>query len=90
MISVPDKAHSPGARAADDAPIEAWRQRMGTTEAQQRFRARASLCELPNAQLKSRFGLGAVMVRGLYKVGCVALLAAITANILAHGASLLS
>jgi transposase len=90
LIPVPDKVSESGKRAADDLPIQQWKQRMDTAEAKQTYRARASLCELPNAQLKGRFGLAAVAVRGLYKVTCVALLAALTANLLAHGAALLT
>lgn len=90
LVPVPETRHEQGRHAADDEPIHAWRERMSTAEARQTYRARASLCELPNGQLKSRFGLAALVVRGLYKVTCVALLGAITANILAHGAALLS
>lgn len=90
LIAVPDRRHEPGPNAADDAALRAWRERMSTAEGQQTYRARASLCELPNAHLKTRFGFTGVVVRGLYKVTCVALMAAITHNLLAHGASLLS
>lgn len=90
LIPVPDKPQTRGDRAENDASLQAWHQRMSTPEAKQTYRARASLCELPNAHFKSRFGLAAVTVRGLYKVTCVAILGALTANLLAHGAALLS
>lgn len=89
LIPVPDTRKEQGKHATNDEPLRAWRERMSTPEAQQTYRARPSLCELPNAHFKSRFGLSAVLVRGIYKVTCVALLGAITANILAHGAAAL-
>lgn len=51
---------------------------------------RASLCELPNAHLESRLGLGQLLVRSLPKVTCVALLAALSVNLLAHASALLA
>ena len=79
-----------GAHVDDDAPIAAWRARMQTDEAKQTFRARASLCELPNAHFKSRLGLGHLLVRGLDKVMCVVLLTALASNLLAHAHALLA
>ena len=64
--------------------VEAWRERMKTDEAKRAYRARAALCELSNAHLKCHHGTAAVLVRGLAKVTCVALLGAIAANVLAH------
>ena len=46
-----------------------------------------ALCELANAHLKSHHGTALVLVRGLEKVTCVALLAALANNILAHATS---
>jgi len=63
---------------------------MQTDEAKQLFRARASLCELPNAHFKSRLGLGHLLVRGLNKITCVALLTALASNLLAHMHALLA
>jgi hypothetical protein len=57
---------------------------MATDEAKQLLRARASLCELPNAHAKTRFTLSSLVVRGVERVTCVALLVAITHNVLAH------
>jgi transposase len=88
LISVP--ARVPGEHADDDAPITAWRARMQTDEAKRTFRARASLCELPNAHFKSRLGLGHLLVRGLNKVTCVVLLTALASNLLAHVHTLLA
>ena len=86
LISVPSKSLKPGPNADKDAPIEAWRARMQTDEAKRTFRARASLCELPNAHLKHHHGVAQVLLRGLEKVTCVALLAGLTANLLQHAA----
>jgi transposase len=82
LIPVPDREH--GSKAKVEPEIVAWRERMQTDEAKQAMRARASLCELPNAHLKTRLGLGHLLVRGLSKVTCVVLLTALAANILAH------
>lgn len=91
LIPVPTpRPGATGEHADDDAPIVAWRERMQTDEAKQTFRARASLCELPNAHFKSRLGLGHLLVRGLNKVTCVVLLTALASNLLAHAHTLLA
>jgi hypothetical protein len=48
-----------------------------------------SLCELSNAHLKHHHGVAQVLVRGTAKVTCVALLCALTANLVTHAAALL-
>jgi IS5 family transposase len=63
---------------------------METTEAKRHYRARAGLCELPNAHLKCHHGMAQVFVRGIERVTCVALLAALAANLLAHASVLLT
>ena len=73
----------------ETAVITAWRERMMHPASKQLLRARASLCELPNAHAKTRFTMASVLVRGLEKVTCVALLVALTSNLLGHAASLL-
>ncbi len=70
--------------------VEEWKQRMQTDEGKRLYKARAGLAELPNAHAKSRFGLDHVLVRGIEKVGCVALLAAITFNLTQHAIGLLA
>jgi hypothetical protein len=70
--------------------VEAWRERMKTDDAKRAYRARAALCELSNAHLKCHHGTAAVLVRGLAKVTCVALLGAIAANVLAHATAWLA
>ena len=62
---------------------------MQTDEAKRAYRSRAALCELSNAHLKHHHGVAQLLVRGVAKVTCVVLLAAIANNMLAHAASLL-
>jgi hypothetical protein len=54
------------------------------------YRARAGLAELPNASVKGRLGLGQFLLRGIDRVTCVALLTAITHNVLSHVSALVS
>ena len=62
---------------------------METDEAKKLYRARASLCELMNAHLRTHHGIGHFLVRGLAKITCVALLGAIASNLLQHAQVLL-
>jgi transposase len=89
LVPVPERRDARGDKAADDPAVCAWREDMQTEEAKSLYRARASLCELPNAHMKCHHGLAQVLVRGLEKAGCVALLAGLTANLLAHARALL-
>ena len=89
FIPVPSRSQNPSANADHDDAVVAWRERMSTEQAKQVYRARASLCELPNAHLKQHQGLTQVLVRGLGKVTCVGMLAALSANLMQHVASLL-
>jgi transposase len=68
----------------EDPAIASWRERMRTDEAKQQMRGRASLCELSNAHIKTRFSMASLLVRGLTKVTCMVLLSALTANLVAH------
>jgi transposase len=90
LVAVPERTQQAGAQADDDAAIVAWRERMTTDGAKKLYRARAGLCELMNAHLRAHHGVDQVLVRGLAKVTCVALLAAITSNILQNATALLS
>jgi transposase len=89
LIAVPKRSEKAGPNGDHDPAIEAWRGRMQTDEAKETYRARAGLCELSNAHLKQHHGLAQVLVRGIAKVTCVALLAALTQNIVQHAANLL-
>lgn len=90
LISVPSRSAKAGPNADTDAAVREWRDRMETDEAKRTFRARASLCELSNAHLKHHHGVAQVLVRGLDKVSCVALLAGLAANLLQHATKLLA
>jgi len=87
ILPVPDRSVRPD--AADDPDIAAWHDRMDTDEAKRLYRARAGLCELPNAHFKCHHGVAQVLVRGTEKVTCVVLLVALASNLLAHVAALL-
>lgn len=90
IIAIPKRSQNPGREADHHPAVDAWRARMATAEAKETFRARASLCELSNAHLKRRGGGDKLLVRGLGKVTCVALLCALAANLLAHLPNLLA
>jgi len=87
IIPVPDRSVRPD--PAEDPTIAAWHDRMNTDEAKRLYRARAGLCELPNAHLECHHDVAQVLVRGIENVTCVVLLAALASNLLAHAAALL-
>jgi transposase len=82
-VQVPKKdtrdPHEP--RADDSAAVAAWRQRMGTAEAKEIYKERASTVECINAAARNR-GLQRFLVRGLRKVRCVALWFALAHNLM--------
>jgi IS5 family transposase len=88
LIAVPKREQNASAHVMPE--IAAWRERMKTVDAKRAYRSRAGLCELVNARLLSHHGTAHVLVRGLEKVTCVALLGALANNLLAHASSLLS
>ena len=66
---------------ATDSPVLAeWRQRMGTPEAKEIYKQRASTVECVNAQARNR-GLQRLLVRGQHKVRAVFLWFAIAHNL---------
>ncbi|WP_430384177.1 transposase [Archangium violaceum] len=85
LISVPERMAQAGQQGDHSPEVEAWRERMRTDEAKEQYKARAGLVENVNAQVKGRYGLTQVTVRGLDKVKCVALLVALAHNLAAHG-----
>jgi hypothetical protein len=87
-ISPQERSLKKTPRPSEGPAIAAWRERMGTDEAKRQMRARASLCELSNAHVKTRFSMASLLVRGLNKVTCMVLLTALTANVVAHAAAL--
>lgn len=89
LMPVPKRSRNAGPQGDHDEVIAQWRARMDEPDARRVYRARASLCELTNAHLRNR-GLTHFLVRDVVKVGCVALIAAIAANLLAHSTTLLA
>lgn len=90
VLIPPLKSHQDKGTHVNHSPqLEDWRQDMQTEEAKQLYRARASLCELENAQLKAHQGFTQVLVRGMGKVLCAGLLCALSSNLLQHAAALL-
>ncbi len=71
--------HAP--RPGDSEVIAAWRQRMGTDEAKEIYKERASTAECVNAIARNR-GLRQFLVRGLPKVRAVALWYALAHNLM--------
>jgi len=66
----------------DSPEVSEWRTRMGTPEAKEIYKDRAATAETTNADLRCNRALDRLRVRGLPKVGCVILWAALTYNIL--------
>jgi len=58
---------------SDSPAVAAWRQRMGTDQAQDTYKLRAATVECVNAQARTSQGVYQVRVRGRAKVRCVAL-----------------
>lgn len=84
LVPVPERTRATGGTLE----IQAWKQRMASADAQEAYRARASLCELTNANAR-RMGLTQLLVRGVANATSVALLTAITHDVLAHATTLL-
>jgi len=77
-----DPTRDPHVPLPDDPPaVAAWRERMGTPEAQAIYRERAATAECVNAQARNR-GLRQLCVRGLAKVRVIALWYALAHNLM--------
>jgi transposase len=75
----------------DDTPDQAqWRQRMGTEEAKEIYKERASTIETVNADLKTHRGLGRFLVRGIGKARCVVVWSALAYNLLHFGVQMIT
>jgi transposase len=72
------------AHPQDSAKVAEWRKRMGTEEAKTIYKERAATAECVNALARQR-GLLQFVVRGLKKVLSIALLHALTHNVLRMG-----
>lgn len=88
-VLVPVNARTASSNASATPELEAWKARMSTPEAQNAYRARASLSEGPTANAR-RLGMTQLLVRGIEKATSVALLTAITHDVLAHAVALLT
>ena len=75
--------HQP--KKTDSEAVAAWRQRMGTPEAKEVYKSRASTIETVNAELKTERGLTPFRVRGLSKVRCVSLWSVLAYNLMHFG-----
>jgi hypothetical protein len=64
-----------------DPAVEAFDRKMQTPEAQAIYKRRAPLIEFPNAWIKQKLKLRRFATRGLAKVRCEALWAALTFNL---------
>jgi transposase len=77
-----DKSRDPYVPLTSDSPVIAqWRTRMGTAEAKEIYKQRASSVECVNALARNR-GLQHLLVRGLHKVRAILLWFAIAHNLL--------
>jgi hypothetical protein len=76
-----DPTRDPHTPLPGDSPaVAAWRERMGTPEAQAIYKERAATAECVNAQARNR-GLRQLLVRGLPKVRAIALWYALAHNL---------
>lgn len=66
-------------RPGDCDEVATWRERMGTTSAQEIYKQRAATAEFPNAGCRNR-GLRQFLVRGLQKTRAVSLWHALAHN----------
>lgn len=69
-------------KRGDGPHVAAWRKRMAAPEAKAIYKERAAISETINADLKTWRGLDRLRVRGLTKVTCIALWAALAYNLM--------
>ncbi len=85
-VYAPPKKGKGGQKATPKPGAEpgviAWRERMETEEGQAIYRHRAATAECVNAQCRVKYGVQRFAVRGVTKVTSVALLMAVTHNLL--------
>ena len=74
--------HAP--KPKDSEAVADWRRRMGTEEAKAIYKERSATAECVNAIAKAHRGMDAIPVRGLSKALCIALLVAVTHNVMRH------
>lgn len=76
-----NKADPYAKQKKDSEIVGEWRERMKTDEAKELYKERAATAEFSNAQARNR-GLQQFFVRGIEKTKCVALIYAITHNMM--------
>ena len=85
-VYAPPKKGKGGQKATPKPGAEpgviAWRERMDTEEGQAIYRHRASTAECVNAQARMKYGMQRFTVRGVTKATSIALLLAVTHNLL--------
>jgi len=82
-----DSAYAP--RPGDSAAVIEWRSRMGSPQAREVYKLRAATSETVNGELRCHRSLDRLLVRGLSKVRCVTLWAALAYNLVHFGKMLL-
>jgi transposase len=75
--------------AGESRVLTEWRARMGSDEGKEIYKQRASTVETVNADLKTHRGMDRMRVRGLGKVKCIALWAALAYNVMHFSAGLI-
>jgi len=86
-----NRAGQPCTAERHDSPgVVTWRRRMTTPEGLKIYHQRAATAETVNAETRTYRGLGSFAVRGLRKVRCVALWAALAYNVVHFGAQLMT
>lgn len=80
-ITVKNKTNPYERQPKDSEIVGEWRERMNTDEAKKLYKERAATAEYSNAQARNR-GMQQFLVRGLEKTRCVALLYALTHNLM--------
>lgn len=74
----------------DSQAVQAWKQRMASTEGKEIYKQRAATSETVNADLRTYRGLTQILVRGLAKSRCVALWSALAYNVFHFGTQLMA
>jgi transposase len=77
-------------KRGDTEAVLAWKRRMASEEGKQIYKQRAATSETVNGDLRSYRGLSQFTVRGLSKIGCVALWCALAYNLMHFGHALLA
>jgi transposase len=77
-------------KPSDSEAIQAWKQRMASTEGKEIYKQRAATSETANAELRTYRGLAPFTVRGLNKIQCATLWCALAYNLVHFSKALMS